>query len=164
MTSAVPVSKSVRTSFTFAGESALETNSSGSSENGTISIFSPRNSLTIIRTLAPLAPTQAPTGSTFGSFDQTAIFVRCPGSLAHDRISTIPSAISGTSSSKRRLIKPGCVLLTTIWGPFAVFRTSTMYAFILVLLSGRSLGTCSARGNNASTRPKSSSVYRLSLC
>ena len=100
MTSAVPVSKSVRTSFTFAGESALETNSSGSSENGTISIFSPRNSLTIIRTLAPLAPTQAPTGSTFGSFDQTAIFVRCPGSLAHDRISTIPSAISGTSSSK----------------------------------------------------------------
>ena len=76
MTSAVPVSRSVRTSFTFAGDSALETNSSGSSEKGTISIFSPRSSFTIIRTLAPLAPTHAPTGSTLGSLDQTAIFVR----------------------------------------------------------------------------------------
>ena len=129
-----------------------------------MSIFSPRSSLTIIRTLAPLAPTQAPTGSTLGSFDQTAIFVLCPGSLAQDLISTTPSAISGTSSSKSLLIKPGCVRLTTICGPFAVFRTSTMYALIRVLLSGLSLGTCSARGNSASTRPRSSKVYLLSLC
>ena len=67
---------SMRTSCTFAGDKAFETNSSGSSENGTMSIFSPLSSFTIIRTRAPLAPTQAPTGSTLGSFDQTAILVR----------------------------------------------------------------------------------------
>ena len=44
-----------------------------------MSIFSPRSSLTTMRTRAPRAPTQAPTGSTLGSFDQTAILVRCTG-------------------------------------------------------------------------------------
>ena len=72
-----------------------------------MSIFSPRSSLTTMRTRAPLAPTHAPTGSTCGSLDPTAIFVRWPGSRAHDLISTTPSAISGTSNSNRRLIKPG---------------------------------------------------------
>ena len=41
-----------------------------------MSTFSPRNSLTTIRTREPRAPTHAPTGSTCGSFDDTAIFVR----------------------------------------------------------------------------------------
>ena len=47
-------------------------------EIGTMSIFSPRNSLTTWRTRAPRAPTHAPTGSTLGSLDATAILVRCP--------------------------------------------------------------------------------------
>ena len=72
-----------------------------------MSIFSPRSSLTTMRTRAPRAPTQAPTGSTLWSFDQTAIFVRCPGSRAQALISTTPSAISGTSSSNSRLMRPG---------------------------------------------------------
>ena len=107
MTVAVPVSSSIRTSLTLAGDRALATKSGGSSENGTMSIFSPRSSLTTMRTRAPRAPTQAPTGSTLWSFDQTAIFVRCPGSRAQARSSTMPSAISGTSSSNRPLDEPG---------------------------------------------------------
>ena len=74
-----------------------------------MSIFSPRSSLTTMRTRAPRAPTHAPTGSTLLSFDHTAIFVRWPGSRAHALISTTPSAISGTSSSNSRLMRPGWV-------------------------------------------------------
>ena len=66
----------MRTSRTLAGDSALVTKSAGSSEKGTMSIFSPRSSLTTMRTRAPRAPTQAPTGSTLLSLDQTAILVR----------------------------------------------------------------------------------------
>ena len=55
-----------------------------------MSTFSPRSSLVTMRTRAPRAPTQAPTGSTLGSFDQTAILVRCPGSRAAALISTTP--------------------------------------------------------------------------
>ena len=55
-----------------------------------MSTFSPRNSLVTIRTRAPRAPTQAPTGSTLGSLDHTAILVRCPGSRAAALISTTP--------------------------------------------------------------------------
>ena len=126
MTSAVPVASSMRTSFTLAGESAFITKSTGSSEKGTMSTFSPRSSFTTMRTRAPRAPTQAPTGSTLGSLDHTAIFVRWPGSRATAFSSTMPSAISGTSSSKRRLIRPGWVRDTTICGPLVVLRTSTM--------------------------------------
>ena len=90
------------------------------------------------------APTHAPTGSTLWSLDQTAIFVRWPGSWAQALISTTPSPISGTSSSNRRLIRPGWVRDTTIWGPLGVRRTSTMYAFSRAPASGRSKGTCSA--------------------
>ena len=91
-----------------------------------MSIFSPRSSFTTWRTRLPRAPTQAPTGSMLGSFDQTAILVRCPGSRAHAFISTTPSEISGTSSLNSSRISPGCVRDTTIWGPLAVLRTSTM--------------------------------------
>ncbi len=116
----------MRTSFTLAGESAFMTKSYGSSEKGTMSIFSPLSSLTTWRTRAPRAPTQAPTGSTLESLDQTAILVRWPGSRAQARISTTPSAISGTSSLKSSRMSPGWVRETTIWGPLAVRRTSTM--------------------------------------
>ena len=42
----------------------------------TTSTRSPRSSLVTMRTLDPRAPTHAPTGSTLGSFDHTAILVR----------------------------------------------------------------------------------------
>ena len=100
--------------------------STGSSEKGTTSTRSPRSSLVTMRTREPRAPTQAPTGSTLGSLDHTAILVRCPGSRAAALISTTPEEISGTSSSNSRLIRPGWVRLTTIWGPLVVLRTSTM--------------------------------------
>ena len=128
ITSAVPVSGWMRTSRTRAGASAFITNSDGSSVYGTMSTFSPRTSLTTMRTRSRRAPTQAPTGSTLWSFDATAIFVRWPGSRATAFSSTTPSSSSGTSSSKSRFTRPGWVRDTTICGPFAVLRTSTMYA------------------------------------
>src|SRR5439155_997016 len=67
---------SMRTSFARPGDSAFITNSLGSSENGTMSTFSPRSSFTTMRTRAPRAPTHAPTGSTLLSLDHTAILVR----------------------------------------------------------------------------------------
>ena len=91
-----------------------------------MSTFSPRSSLTTMRTREPRAPTHAPTGSTLLSFDATAIFVRWPGSRAIALSSTTPSTISGTSSSNSRFTRPGCVRDTTICGPLAVLRTSTM--------------------------------------
>ena len=91
-----------------------------------MSTFSPRNSFTTMRTREPRAPTQAPTGSTLWSFDATAIFVRWPGSRAMALSSTTPSTISGTSSSNSRFTRPGWVRDTTICGPLAVLRTSTM--------------------------------------
>ena len=79
---AVPVASSVRTSLTLAGCRAFATSSPGLSDHGTTSIFSPRSSFTTMRTREPFGPTQAPTGSTPGSFELTAIFERCPGSRA----------------------------------------------------------------------------------
>ena len=77
--------------------------STGSGDHLTISIFSFFNSPTIVCILEPLGPIHAPTESTSGSFDQTAILVLKPASLAIDLISTIPSSISGTSSSNSSL-------------------------------------------------------------
>jgi hypothetical protein len=52
------------TRCTFAGLRALVTKLTVSSENSTMSIFSPRNSRMIACTRVPFMPTQAPTGST----------------------------------------------------------------------------------------------------
>ena len=52
-------------------------------------------------------------------------FVRLPASRAMDLISTVPSKISGTSSSNRRLTRPGCVRLMSTCGPRVLLRTST---------------------------------------
>ena len=110
MTCAVCVSGSTRTSFTLAGCSAFATSSLG--------FVGPRAPRRSSRREArsrrcgrasPSGPTHAPTGSTAGSFDHTAIFDRWPGSRATALISTTPSAISGTSSSKSFLSRPGCV-------------------------------------------------------
>ena len=85
-----------------------------------ISIFSPRSSFTIALTRAPFIPTHAPTGSTSGSLDHTAILVLLPASLAILLISTMPSFTSVTSDSNRRFTSSGCVLDTRIFGPFGV--------------------------------------------
>src|SRR4029450_8960985 len=75
------------------------------------------------------AATQAPLVSPPGSWLRTAILVRCPGSRATLVISTMPSAISGTSSSNRRLIRLGWVRDTTTRRPLAERTTSVTYTF-----------------------------------
>ena len=82
-----------------------------------------------MRTREPRGPTHAPTGSTPCMCDSTAIFERYPGSRATPRISTRPSAISGTSSSKARGSAPGRAERMTC-GPFVPERTSAMTALI----------------------------------
>ena len=100
-----------------------------------ISIFSPFKSATTAFTLSPFTPTQAPTASTFSSFDHTAIFDLEPASLQKLLISTTPSAISVTSFSNSLFTSSGCVLETTIFGPLFVFLTSVTYSLILSPLS-----------------------------
>src|SRR2546421_3132242 len=126
ITSAVWVSGSMRTSFTFAGDSAFDTKREASSAHGMMSTFSPRSSLTTIRTLDPFGPTHAPTGSTLDSREVTAILLRCPASRATCLMSTMPSTISGTSSSNSFLMRLGCVREQMICGPRGERRTSTM--------------------------------------
>ena len=58
--------------------------------------------------------------------DQTAILVRAPASRLMAFTSTVPSKISGTSSSNRRLTRPGWVRLIITRGPRSVLTTSTM--------------------------------------
>ncbi len=94
-----------------------------SSLQRTMSIFSPESSRTMFFTRMPRMPTQAPTGSTFSSWERTAILVRKPGSRAMPLISTMPSAISETSSSKSRRTKSGWLRERMIAGPWASFCT-----------------------------------------
>ena len=75
-----------------AGASARDINSSGFSLHGIISIFSPLSSLTTAEILDFPGPIQAPTASTFASFENMAIFVLEPASREIDLISTIPSS------------------------------------------------------------------------
>src|ERR687888_418439 len=123
-----------------------------------MSIFSPRSSETTMRTREPRGPTHAPTGSTPCACDSTAIFERYPGSRATPRISTSPSAISGTSSSKSVLISSGSRRDRITCGPFAPLRTSVMTALMREPCSWRSPSTCSERGKSASTLPRSTST------
>ena len=95
-----------------------------------MSIFSPRSSLTTMRTREPRGPTQAPTGSTPCTLETTAILERQPASRATPRITTSPSAISGTSSSNSRLMSSSERRLTMTWGPLVELRTSTITALM----------------------------------
>ena len=126
MTCASLASSSATTQITFAGLNAFSIRYAGFSSQLMISIFSPRSSFTMAFTLAPFTPTHAPTGSTLGSLDLTAILVLEPASLAMALISTVPSCTSDTSSSNRRFTRSGWVLDTEIRGPFVVSFTSTM--------------------------------------
>ena len=83
-----------------------------------MSIFSPPNSLITFLTLCPIGPIQVPLGLICGSWVNTAIFVRCPDSLATATISTTPCKTSGASNSNNPFTKPGWVLDKVICGPF----------------------------------------------
>ena len=74
-----------------AGDNAFDTTTAGSSDQFTISIFSPCSSFTIAWTLLPLMPTHAPTGSRDVSTALTQILALLPGSLAEEIISINPS-------------------------------------------------------------------------
>ena len=127
-----------------------------------MSIFSPLSSFTIFWTLAPLGPTHAPIGSTFSSWETTAILLLEPASLEILFISTTPSYISGTSNSNNLLTNPGCVLETIIWAPFEVFLTSTTYNLIFSLNLYFSLGICSFGPIAVSSFPMLTKTFPLS--
>ena len=155
VTVAVPSSSSIWTSWTRAGLNASAMNARESSFHSTMSTFSPLSSFTTWRTRDPRAPTHAPTGSTFGSCDITAIFVRWPASLAMALISMSPSTNSGTSSSKSALMNSGWLRDRTIWGPLPSPRTSRIQALTRFPRSRRSYGIFSDPGRIASASPRS---------
>ncbi len=142
------------TEITFAGLRAFSMSMAGFSFQLIMSIFSPRSSFTTALTLEPLTPTQAPTASTSGSFDHTAIFVRFPASLAIALISTIPSLTSATSDSKSLLTSSGCVRETRIFGPFDVIFTSMMKSLMRSFGWKVSPRTCSFSVRMASALPR----------
>ena len=129
ITVAIRCSSSMATPSTWAGDSALATNTDGSSFQGMTSIFSPASSATTAWTRVPRWPTVAPTGSSPSWRDETAILDRLPASRAIALISTVPAWISGTSISNSRRRKPLCVRDTMICGPRAERRTSSTNAF-----------------------------------
>ncbi len=126
----------------------------GFSSQVIISIFSPRSSLTIALTRAPFNPTQAPTGSTSGSLDHTAILVRLPASREIALISTMPSRTSETSDSNSLLTSSGWVLDTRIFGPLEVAFTSRIYTLIRSVGWNVSPLICSLSVRSASAFPR----------
>ena len=68
---------------------------------------------------------QAPLALTPGTRVRTAILVRWPASRAMAAISTVPSAISGTSSANSFLTRLGWVRDRVICGPRMPLRTET---------------------------------------
>ena len=102
---------------TWAGDSALPTKVAGSSAQSMMSIFSPCSSATTLRTRCPIGPMQAPLALSPATDDRTAILLRWPASRATATISTLPSAISGTSSANSFLTRPGWVRLSVTCGP-----------------------------------------------
>ena len=105
-------------SVTFAGDSAFATNAGRSSDQSTMSIFSPASSAVTARTREPSSPMHAPFALTPGCVARTAILVRWPASRATEAISTSPCAISGTSSANSLRTRPGWVRDSVIDGPF----------------------------------------------
>ena len=77
------------TSSTLAGWSALGINTWSDSFQRTIWTRSPASSSTIFLIRVPLSPSQAATGSTFGSVEVTATFERWPASRARARMETV---------------------------------------------------------------------------
>ena len=90
-----------------------------------MSIFSPCSSLMTLRTRWPIGPMQAPLAFSPGTLVRTAIFERCPASRATATISTLPSAISGTSRANSLRTRFGWVRETVTCGPRKVRATDT---------------------------------------
>ena len=152
--------------FTFwgtAGFSASANCSIGSSYQRTISTFSPFISRTILFTREPLAPTQAPTGSTLGSVLLTHTFVRYPGSRAMAANETVPSAISATSISKSLRTKLRLERLRMSSGPLPCCSSLCNKQRILSPGTQSSPGTLSRHGRRASALPTSTTKSPLSF-
>ena len=126
MTMAVPVASSVRTSFTLAGCSAFATSSAGFSDHGTTSIFSPRSSLTTMRTREPLGPTHGAHGI-HPWFVRDHRDLRAVAGFTRHALD-LDDALFDLRHLHReeRLSRPGCERDTTICGPFVPLRTSVM--------------------------------------
>ena len=88
-----------------------------------MSIFSPCSSFITARTRWPIGPMQEPLALTPGTVERTAILVRWPASRAMPQISTVPSAISGTSSANSFLTRLGCERDSITCGPRMPLRT-----------------------------------------
>ncbi len=112
-------SSSTTMELTSAGASALITNCAGSGDHRMMSTRSPASSWVTACTREPRMPTQVPMGSMRGSLDLTAILARRPGSRAAALISSSPSSISGTSSSKSFTRKSGAMRERINCGPRA---------------------------------------------
>jgi hypothetical protein len=117
-------SSSIWKDLILAGARALLMNVRMSRSHLMISTFSLLSSRTMFLTRCPRNPTQAPTGSTRASPDQTASLVRKPGSRAMPLISMVPSLISETSSWKSLMTKCGSARERMISGPWRVFSTA----------------------------------------
>ena len=120
------------TALTWAGDRAWATISAGSSDQSTMSIFSPCSSDITLRTRWPIGPMQAPLALTPEAVDLTAILVRCPASRAIAAISTVPSAISGTSRANSFFTRLGWERDRVICGPRMPLRTETTRHLIRV--------------------------------
>src|SRR4051794_12852664 len=123
-----------------------------------MSIFSPCSSCMTLRTRWPIGPMHAPLALTPDTVDRTAILVRCPASRAIAQISTVPSAISGTSSANSFFTRFGWLRDRWTIGPRMPRLTLTTRHLMRVPCSYRSPGTRSATGKSASSRPRSTST------
>ncbi len=88
-----------------------------------MSIFSPCSSAITLRTRWPIGPMQAPLALTPETVERTAILVRWPASRAIAAISTVPSAISGTSRANSLRTRLGCERDSVTCGPRMPLRT-----------------------------------------
>ena len=130
------------------------TNVAGSSDQSTISIFSPCNSSITARARAPIGPMSEPLGLTPARCERTAIFVRCPASRATAMISTMRSLISGTSRANNCFTSAGWLRDNMISGPFNPCFTSTTKHLMRSPWLYTSPGTCSCGGIRPSNRPR----------
>src|SRR5499427_2488407 len=128
-----------------------------------MSIFSPCSSVMTFLTRLPMGPMHAPLAFTPGWCEATAILVRCPASRAIATISTAPEAISGTSSEKSFLTRPGWVRDNVIDGPRYPLRTCNTKQRNRSPCTYRSPGTCSVGGRIASILPRSTRTARGSF-
>ena len=118
--SSLSASPSMLTALMIAGLITRAMKSSGTEVYSIQSMFSPKSSSLTALIRTPLTPTVAPTGSTCGCVEISAIFARSPGIRAAFSIKTTLSAISGTSSAKRPSKNLGEVRESSICMPLAL--------------------------------------------